>query len=917
MKNLLLMGVALLCVLGSDAAGSNDFGVPDTVKLVGGPLKVGESIPLQFTIVNDYDVETYSLGFISSIIDSGFAIWDSVVYVNRMADPSVIQFRIAKFGNGDLEHGVPPDTLLMGGLKAAGNALPPGNEVVAQLFFTGLTPGLMAIDSGYFPPAGQFILSGPGSGGGYGPMFATNPIGIVSGTLPPSLSVSSQLIRTVAGASIAVDVAADSPEGWPVSLAVENMTGYDDKSMQPTSAPSMGVASPTVFGWTPTLEDVGVWLAEISACDSGGNCASAFLQIQVVSSSDYLIDFHVSETNATDGMTSMLQGNFDGDPYPELFVTSLSGYEAMPAQMFDFVPPNQFLLSYDYGVHGLPAVAVQAGYLNMDEHLDACFMNSDGSVYRLRSLLGDGFGGFSLADEYPSGRVTRQSVLGEYSGDGRLDYVSHRDDSLYIYYGNALGDFSLGHQFVTDDTVLTLNTADFNSDGRDDLALGTETGLTIYLQSEVGQFTVGESYAQTYGAIDLEVTNSGSDFNEDDFFDLCISTPSVAGSESELVVYLGNGDGTLTRTLTRTLLGQVFGNAVGDFNGDGHLDIAFLNGAHRYLSLMFGEGDGTFVNEVRYPIPTSFGKHLEAADFDLDGDLDLVIGTFNYLGGNPLILFLNGLNPGGFAQTVSAVTALKNCDLELTSTSGRVVNRVRNTMPASNLYRIDVDSDGILDYRFEFGAVEQGEMRLQAGPRPGFPEGETFSLEFTIDGELHRLVHDLPMTAGGYEFPVYLDGNTDVWPPSGVFSGANPPSFTWSGSSTFDLQLASDIDFASLIVDIQVEGNTYSHPTALEVSDTTAYYWRIKPAGQSEFDCLYVLNLIPAPSSDCGDANDDGMVSITDAVYLINYVFAGGPPPEPLLRADVDCSSTINISDVVYLIMYIFASGPQPCADCP
>ncbi len=62
-----------------------------------------------------------------------------------------------------------------------------------------------------------------------------------------------------------------------------------------------------------------------------------------------------------------------------------------------------------------------------------------------------------------------------------------------------------------------------------------------------------------------------------------------------------------------------------------------------------------------------------------------------------------------------------------------------------------------------------------------------------------------------------------------------------------------------------------------------------------------------------GDANGDGFVSISDAVYLITYIFGGGPAPEPLGAGDADCSGLITISDAVYLINYIFAGGPPPC----
>jgi len=67
----------------------------------------------------------------------------------------------------------------------------------------------------------------------------------------------------------------------------------------------------------------------------------------------------------------------------------------------------------------------------------------------------------------------------------------------------------------------------------------------------------------------------------------------------------------------------------------------------------------------------------------------------------------------------------------------------------------------------------------------------------------------------------------------------------------------------------------------------------------------------------CGDADASGAVSISDAVYLINYIFAGGPAPGPLPAGDPDCTGAVSISDAVYLINYVFAGGPAPCAACP
>jgi len=65
----------------------------------------------------------------------------------------------------------------------------------------------------------------------------------------------------------------------------------------------------------------------------------------------------------------------------------------------------------------------------------------------------------------------------------------------------------------------------------------------------------------------------------------------------------------------------------------------------------------------------------------------------------------------------------------------------------------------------------------------------------------------------------------------------------------------------------------------------------------------------------CGDANGDKSVNIGDAVYVINFIFKGGPPPSPLEAGDANCDHARNVGDAVYVINYIFKGGLAPC--CP
>ena len=63
-----------------------------------------------------------------------------------------------------------------------------------------------------------------------------------------------------------------------------------------------------------------------------------------------------------------------------------------------------------------------------------------------------------------------------------------------------------------------------------------------------------------------------------------------------------------------------------------------------------------------------------------------------------------------------------------------------------------------------------------------------------------------------------------------------------------------------------------------------------------------------------GDANGDGKTTVSDVVFLVNYLFKGGPVPVPLESGNANCDTKVTVSDVVYLVNYLFKGGPPPCA---
>jgi hypothetical protein len=65
-----------------------------------------------------------------------------------------------------------------------------------------------------------------------------------------------------------------------------------------------------------------------------------------------------------------------------------------------------------------------------------------------------------------------------------------------------------------------------------------------------------------------------------------------------------------------------------------------------------------------------------------------------------------------------------------------------------------------------------------------------------------------------------------------------------------------------------------------------------------------------------GDVTSDQKVDVADVVYLINYMFIGGPPPSPLKVGDVNRDCVVDIEDAIYLIKYLFLNGPSPQVGC-
>ena len=92
--------------------------------------------------------------------------------------------------------------------------------------------------------------------------------------------------------------------------------------------------------------------------------------------------------------------------------------------------------------------------------------------------------------------------------------------------------------------------------------------------------------------------------------------------------------------------------------------------------------------------------------------------------------------------------------------------------------------------------------------------------------------------------------------------------------------------------------NSGGQPSAIGLSESTN--WGIE-AG-------YVL----AAHITRGDVNADEIINVGDIVYLVSYLYKGGPEPCPVESGDVNLDRIVNVGDVVYLVTYLYKGGPPP-----
>jgi len=249
---------------------------------------------------------------------------------------------------------------------------------------------------------------------------------------------------------------------------------------------------------------------------------------------------------------------------------------------------------------------------------------------------------------------------------------------------------------LSETTPAGIAAADFNNDGYGDLAItmsGADGGVgsvSILLGDGTGAFP---SHNQlTASDVDgLGYTPWGiaaADFNNDGNQDLVVT--AYGAGVYRVSVYLNDGNGLFVASDLLATVSQSPSTVVtGFFNNDAHVDIATGSdsGTGAGVSVFFGVGDGTFGNANPITASTSLSvKDMVTADFNLDGDTDLITTRQVLLNDGNGVFSVAGITGGNTAVAVSAFDINRDGRVDIVLATSTSIDIWRNDQNGSLIY---------------------------------------------------------------------------------------------------------------------------------------------------------------------------------------------------------------------------------------
>ncbi len=286
-------------------------------------------------------------------------------------------------------------------------------------------------------------------------------------------------------------------------------------------------------------------------------------------------------------------------------------------------PDGVFVTASEWWPVGAVAVNLTVADLNGDLLPEAIFSNTVPDSITI--LTPDGQGGFDLFAQLSTGILPRHTLACDIDDDGDVDLVccASGPSLVQVFRNLGSGVFGSPTSFPTGATPYGAFAGDLDADGDLDVATANFNGhsVSVLRNNGAGTFAPFVDFPAGIG-VDSPRWVDGADFDGDGDIDLAC----CSGYSDDVSIFLNDGNATFAVQSPRRSVGDNPNfMEVRDLDGDAITDIVTVDAQSGTLSFLRGNGNGTFQAAVFSPVGGDLPYGIQVVDVDGDLDLDVIV----------------------------------------------------------------------------------------------------------------------------------------------------------------------------------------------------------------------------------------------------------------------------------------------------
>ncbi|PKR80084.1 hypothetical protein CW751_12040, partial [Brumimicrobium salinarum] len=397
--------------------------------------------------------------------------------------------------------------------------------------------------------------------------------------------------------------------GTPEDLVIADFDG--DGYLDIANASSIGAQMPVFYGFGDGSFDIGKAIPvgnsprDVAIGDFDGDGNNDFVNVNFNDNTASIFlnngagDYSFS-LNLTTGAnpSSVTVGDFNGDGQDDIIV---SNYTDGTASVY-LNSGGVFSSPTTINVNANP-LKIKKGDFNSDNNLDLFVLNEADQV---SVLPGNGAGGFLTPITSSTNSTPRDIAVGDIDNDGDDDFAiaAFGANNVQTFKSDGISTFTAAQSVNTGSGPSGLIMADLNSNGTPELIVACESTnqLNVKINGGSGLFSPLPAFNKVYPTTEADpVSVTAGDFNGDGFIDVAVAHRISTGSTGNVVLYVGDNAGNLTKDNKYVTGLNPVAIVTGFLDNNTSLDLAVVNELSDYVSIMLSSSSSPVITASGSP----------------------------------------------------------------------------------------------------------------------------------------------------------------------------------------------------------------------------------------------------------------------------------------------------------------------------